>query len=104
HEPQRQRDDRHEGEAEPRTDALERVHRSRKRYPTPRTVWMNTGSRGSCSSFSRKWRTWTSIVRGSRYSAPPQSSSSSIFREKTRPGFEAIVRRSSNSTYVSCTE
>ena len=31
-----------------------------------RTVRMNSGSRGSRSSFSRRWRTWTSIVRGSR--------------------------------------
>ena len=40
--------------------------RSRKRYPTPRTVKMYSGSLASRSSFSRRWRMWTSIVRGSR--------------------------------------
>ena len=53
-------------EREPAADAPERVHLSRKRYPTPRTVRMYSGVRGSASSFSRRCRTWTSIVRGSR--------------------------------------
>src|SRR4051794_12013205 len=39
---------------------------SRKRYPTPRTVKRYSGSLASSSSFSRRWRMWTSIVRGSR--------------------------------------
>ena len=56
-----------EGKREARAHPAERLaHGSRKRYPTPRTVRTNCGSRGSRSSFSRRWRTWTSIVRGSR--------------------------------------
>jgi len=39
---------------------------SRKRCPTPRTVNRYSGSFASVSSFSRRWRMWTSIVRGSR--------------------------------------
>ena len=60
-------DDDGQREAEPRADAPEQRHRQpRRRYPTPRTVWMSAGSCGSDSIFSRRWRTWTSIVRGSR--------------------------------------
>src|SRR5262245_59463189 len=63
-----------ERQAEACADAAdEALHRSRKRYPAPRTVRMYCGSAGSRSSFSRTCRTWTSIVRGSRYSAPPQT-------------------------------
>ena len=47
-------------------DAAGDGHPSRKRYPAPRTVRISSGSRGSCSIFSRRWRTCTSIVRGSR--------------------------------------
>ena len=54
---------------------------SRNRYPAPRTVKMYSGSLGSRSIFSRRWRTWTSIVRGSRNAAPPQRRSSSVWRE-----------------------
>ena len=39
---------------------------SRNRYPAPRTVRMSSGSPESRSIFSRRWRTWTSIVLGSR--------------------------------------
>jgi hypothetical protein len=58
----------HEREAQGQAaaDAPEGIHRSRKRYPTPRTVRMYSGSAGSRSSFSRRCRIWTSIVRGSR--------------------------------------
>ena len=35
-------------------------------YRDPRTVKMNSGSFGSDSIFSRRWRMWTSMVRGSR--------------------------------------
>ena len=48
------RDDDREGQAETGADASKRIHRSRKRYPTPRTVRMYSGSAGSRSSFSRK--------------------------------------------------
>src|SRR5581483_4058607 len=58
--------DEQKGEAEPGANASERVHRSRKRYPTPRTVRMISGSDASRSSFSRRCRMCTSIVRGSR--------------------------------------
>ena len=37
-----------------------------KRYPTPRTVRISCGAEGSRSSFSRRCRMWTSIVRCSR--------------------------------------
>ena len=37
-----------------------------KRYPTPRTVRISYGADGSRSSFSRRCRMWTSIVRCSR--------------------------------------
>ena len=37
-----------------------------KRYPTPRTVRISSGADGSRSSFSRRWRMCTSIVRCSR--------------------------------------
>ncbi len=71
-----------EHQAELDAEALQRAHavhgyRSRKRYPTPRTVKMNSGSRGSISIFSRRCRMWTSIVRGSRKSALPHRASSS---------------------------
>jgi len=39
---------------------------SRNRYPAPRTVRISSGSRASRSIFSRRCRTCTSIVRGSR--------------------------------------
>ena len=77
---ERAADDDEQREREPSADRAERVHRSRKRYPTLRTVRMYSGLRESRSSFSRRWRTWTSIVRGSRNSALPQSASSSIRR------------------------
>ena len=58
--------DEHE-QREPEPDGDAEAHQaSRKRYPTPRTVKMYSGRRGSVSSFSRRWRTCTSIVRGSR--------------------------------------
>ena len=57
------------------------IYRSRKRYPTPRTVKMYSGSRGSVSIFSRRCLMWTSIVRGSRKSELPQRASSSAARE-----------------------
>ena len=53
-EDERRRDHDREGQAETGADASKRVHRSRKRYPTPRTVRMYSGSAGSRSSFSRK--------------------------------------------------
>ena len=36
-------------------------------FRDPRTVKMNSGSLGSRSIFTRRWRTWTSIVRGAGY-------------------------------------
>ena len=63
----RQRRDHEHEEREPEPDGDAEPHQaSRKRYPTPRTVKMYSGRRGSVSSFSRRWRTCTSIVRGSR--------------------------------------
>ena len=42
------------------------AHGSRKRYPRPGTVRIRVGCSGLASSFSRRWRMWTSIARGSR--------------------------------------
>ena len=64
---------------------------------------MNWGSLGVGSSFSRRWRTWTSIVRGSLYAESPQSATRSAWRLYTLPGFDASVASNSNSTYVSST-
>ena len=36
------------------------------RYPMPRTVRISSGASGRSSSFSRRWRMWTSMPRGSR--------------------------------------
>ena len=63
----RERDDDQHEQRETEADAdAESHHRSRKRYPTPRTVKMYSGLRGSRSSFSRRCLMCTSIVRGSR--------------------------------------
>src|SRR4029077_7087268 len=95
---ERDRHHQQQREAELGPDALNEPPHGRKRYPTPRTVRMNSGSLGSRSSFSRRWRTCTSTLGGSRASARPQSASRSISRENTRPGLAASVRNSSNST------
>ena len=48
--------------------------------PAKRTVRISRGSEGSRSSFSRRCRMCTSIVRGSRYAEPPHTASSSARR------------------------
>ena len=66
---ERQRARRHEGDEQPAAQAgapEDLPHCSRKRYPAPRTVRIRLGSSGFSSSFSRRWRMWTSIARGSR--------------------------------------
>ena len=59
-------DDREQSQRQLDADAPGDAHPSRKRYPAPRTVRISSGSRDSCSIFSRRCRTCTSIVRGSR--------------------------------------
>src|SRR5205823_2951799 len=74
-----------------------------KRYPTRRSVRIICGFAGSSSSFSRRWRMCTSMVRWSRYSLSPSTCSSNSARVKTRPGWRASAKRISNSKNVSLT-
>ena len=46
--------------------AARRRQPPRTRYPAPRTVRMSAGCSGRSSSFSLRWRMWTSMARGSR--------------------------------------
>ena len=96
---ERARDDHEEREREPAADTS--AAGSPVAEPVPDAAHGQDVLRAaaeSASSFSRRWRTWTSIVRGSRKSALPQSASSSIRRLYTRPGCAARSRSSSNST------
>ena len=68
---ERAADDQEQRDRERRADPAREAHPavatpSRNRYPAPRTVRISSGSRASRSIFSRRCRTCTSIVRGSR--------------------------------------
>src|SRR6185436_19717577 len=97
---------RHEGDQEPPAQAgaaEDLSHCSRKRYPAPRTVRIRLGSSGFSSSFSRRWRMWTSIARGSRYALSPQIARRSSWRVNSLPGRSMRQDSTSNSENVTRT-
>ena len=64
--PSAPRDDGGESERQPNPDPARDLHSGLNRYPAPRIVRISSGLLGSRSIFSRRCRTCTSMVRGSR--------------------------------------